>query len=122
MSGIATVTVLGAREEIERRWRLSQHAHDIDGTVTFKDAPGDRGTEIRVEVDQPGTLGQIAGKLTGTEPKAKAMDALRRFKQVVETGEVARSEAHPEGEKLERKPGKRPAQPLDESELEKVGA
>jgi uncharacterized membrane protein len=121
MRRTATVTVLGAREEIERRWRVSSHDHDIGGTVSFKDAPGDRGTEIQVEIDQPGTLGQIAGKLTGTEPLAKAKDTLRRFKQVVETGEIVRSEAVPSGELLERKLKQRPAQPLEQDELQKAG-
>ena len=55
------------------------------------------------------------------EPLAKAKDELRRFKQLVETGEVPRSEGAPEGEPAERKLKQRPAQPLDESELEKAG-
>ena len=54
------------------------------------------------------------------DPHAKAMDDLRRFKQQVETGEIARSEAVPEGELAERKLKERPAQPLEESELEKA--
>jgi hypothetical protein len=49
------------------------------------------------------------------------MDDLRRFKQQVETGEIARSEAVPEGELAERKLKERPAQPVEESELEKAG-
>jgi hypothetical protein len=48
-------------------------------------------------------------------------DDLRRFKQVVETGIVPRSEGSPEGELAERKLKQRPAQPLDDSELEKAG-
>ena len=51
-------------------------------------------------------------------------DALRRFKQRVETGEVPRSDGSPEGERAERKVRQRPAQPLAESELaelEKAG-
>ena len=56
------------------------------------------------------------------ESRAKAMDALRHFKARVETGEVARSDAVPEGERAERKFKQRPAQPLEASELEKVGA
>jgi hypothetical protein len=42
------------------------------------------------------------------------MDALRRFKARVETGEVPRSDAVPEGELAERKLKQRPAQPLEE--------
>jgi hypothetical protein len=60
-------------------------------------------------------------KLVGGEPLAKVKDDLRRFKQHVETGVIARSEGTPEGESADRKLKQRPAQPLDESELEKVG-
>jgi uncharacterized membrane protein len=122
-SSRAAITIYRPREEVQRRWaeHQSKFSEAGDATVTFKDAPGDRGTEIHVEVDGPGKLGEMAQKLTGTEPLAKAKDDLRRFKQLVETGEISRSDASPEGELLERKLKQRPAQPLDDSELEKVG-
>ena len=121
MSSKAAITVLRPREEVERLWRESDPL-DAEASVSFADAPGDRGTEIHVDVDQPGALGKIAKSLSGSEPRAKALDALRRFKAEVETGEYPRSEAVPEGELAERKLKKRPAQPLDDSELEKAGA
>jgi uncharacterized membrane protein len=120
----AAITVLGAREEIERRWRLVSHEYDSETTVTFTDAPGDRGTEIHITLDedaQPGKLAEAAQKLTGKDPIANIKDDLRRFKAKVETGEVPRSEGSPEGEAAERKLGQRPAQPLDADELEKAG-
>jgi uncharacterized membrane protein len=121
----AAITIFRSREEVQRRWteQQSKFAAAGEATVTFKDAPGDRGTEIHVEVEEAGggKLGEIAQKLTGSEPLAKAKDDLRRFKALVETGEVPRSDAAPEGELLERKLKQRPAQPLDESELEKAG-
>jgi hypothetical protein len=49
------------------------------------------------------------------------MDDLRRFKQHVETGVIARSDGTPEAEAAERKLKQRPAQPLSEAELEKAG-
>jgi uncharacterized membrane protein len=120
----AAVTVYRSREEVQRLWQSSDrrpgYIDAAEATVTFADAPGDRGTEIHVEVER-GTLGEIVGKLTGSDPLAKAKDDLRRFKQLVETGVVSRSEAVPEGELAERKRGQRPAQPLEASELEKVG-
>ena len=60
-------------------------------------------------------------KLVGAEPLAKVKDDLRRFKQHVETGVIARSDGTPEGESAERKLKQRPAQPLDDAELQKVG-
>lgn len=65
------------------------------GSVSFAPAPGDRGTEVRVELryDPPaGKLGALVAKLFGEEPNQQARDDLRAFKQVMETGEVVVSE------------------------------
>jgi uncharacterized membrane protein len=120
----AAITVLAPRDEVERRWRLSASRLGSEATVRFADAPGDRGTEIHVEIDQSargGPIGKAVKLLSGSDPLSKAKDELRRFKQMVETGVIARSEAVPEGELAERKIKARPAQPLKESELEKAG-
>jgi uncharacterized membrane protein len=129
MRAHAAITVQRSREEVERLWSSSEHRPSyIDGAdaaVRFADAPGDRGTEIHVDLtrDLPGgRLGEIVAKLTTAEPLAKVKDDLRRFKQHVETGEIPRSDGTPEGESAERKLKQRPAQPLDEAEREKVGA
>ena len=126
MSHKAAITVYRPRDEVERRWKSSppEYIANADATVTFADAPGDRGTEIHVALDsaRAGKLGEAAQKLTGKEPRAKTMDDLRRFKQQVETGEITRSEGTPEGELAKRKLKQRPAQPLEESETEKAGA
>ena len=113
MSNHAAITVSRSREEVERLWNA-----EVDGTVTFADAPGDRGTEIHVELNRSGNP---VGKLLSTKALAKVKDELRRFKQRVETGEIPRSDATPEGERVERKFKQRPAQPLAEGELEKAG-
>ena len=122
------ITVLRDREEVERLWRdpafPHQHVDEAGGEVRFANAPGDRGTEIHVELHHDGRggpLGQAVQKLTGRDPVAKVKDDLRRFKQRAETGVVAQSEAVPEGESLERKFKQRPAQPLTKSDLEEVG-
>jgi uncharacterized membrane protein len=110
MKGKAAITVHRSRDEVQRLWQSSEYRSDYiessDATVTFQDAPGDRGTEIHV---------------AGAEPLAKVKDELRRFKAQVETGVIPRSEGTPEGELAERKLKQRPAQPLEESELDKVG-
>ena len=128
MSAKAAITVLRSPEEVQRLWWSTELRPDYiagtDASVTFTKAPGDRGTEIHVDlskVARGGKLRGVAGKLTGSDPLAKVKDDLRRFKQLVETGVIARSEAVPEGELAERKLKQRPAQPLDESELQKVG-
>jgi hypothetical protein len=102
----AAITVLGDRAEVERRWRSSDERPE---SATFMDAPGDRGTEIHVETGKPWTL-------------AKTKEELRRFKQQFETGEIPRSDGAPEGDRVERLLTPRPAQPLPDSEREKVTA
>jgi uncharacterized membrane protein len=128
MNGRAAITVRRGREEVQRLWTSEQHrpeyvsAQDVE--VRFLDAPGDRGTEIHVEVESEargGKLGEAVQKLTGGDALAKVKDDLRRFKQLVETGVIARSDGTPEGERAERKLKQRPAQPLSEPELEEVG-
>ena len=128
MSPRAAVTVDRGREEVERRWHSSEIPHpaiDAAGAqVTFKDAPGDRGTEIHVELGSRsggGVIGKAAQKLTGAVPLAKVKDDLRHFKQLVETGVISRSDAVPEGERFERKLDPRPGQPLEEPALHEAG-
>jgi uncharacterized membrane protein len=128
MSVRAAITVYRPRAEVERLWGDSEYRPEYiegaDAAVSFKDAPGDRGTEIQVNLDESargGKLGELVGKLTGSDPLAKVKDDLRRFKAHVETGEIPRSDGTPEGESAERKVKQRPAQPLDDSELDKAG-
>ena len=128
MSTHAAITVYRPREEVERLWQTAEYRPEYiasaDAEVAFKDAPGDRGTEIHVDLERTsraGKVGEMAKKLTGSEPRAKVMDDLRRFKQLVETGVITRSDGAPEGERAERKLKQRPGQPLGDSELEKAG-
>jgi len=128
MGSTTALTVLGSPDEVRRKWEdptfRPEYITDSDADVTFREAPGDRGTEIHVALqraDPKGKLGQVFQKVVGSVSMAKVKDELRRFKQLVETGEVARSEAAPEGERAERKLKQRPAQPLEQSELQKAG-
>ena len=124
----ATVTVSRTSEELQRLWQSSDYRpgyiDGADAAVSFADAPGGRGTEVHVDFEGSapgGKLGEVVKKLLGSDPRAKAMDDLRRFKQHVETGVIARSEGTPEGELAERKLKPRPAQPLDASQIDKAG-
>jgi uncharacterized membrane protein len=84
------------------------------GVVRFGPAPGGRGTEVRVELtyEPPGgALGNTVARLLGQEPRQQVTDDLRRFKQVLETGEVLRSDGSPEGRRAGRLAAQRPGQP-----------
>jgi uncharacterized membrane protein len=66
------------------------------GMVRFVQAPGGRGTEVHVDLryDPPGgALGALFAKMFGEEPGGQIADDLRRFKQVMEIGEVMLSDA-----------------------------
>jgi uncharacterized membrane protein len=82
------------------------------GVVRFEPRPGGRGTIVRVEMEYK-PLGGMAGaafaRLFGESPEQQIYDDLRRLKQVIETGEVLRSDGSPEGTGQVRQ---RPAQPM----------
>lgn len=122
MNTRVAITVLRERDELARLWKNPDYetaaSREVGAAVVFKDAPGDRGTEIHVDLAGDGQNGGgLRSRLTAPERRAKVKDALRRFKQLVETGEIPRSDGAPEGERAERKLKQRPAQPLAESEL-----
>lgn len=61
------------------------------GRIEFQDASA-RGTVVRAVIayDPPGgTIGQFIAKLFQREPRIQARRDLRRFKQLMETGEIA---------------------------------
>jgi uncharacterized membrane protein len=65
---------------------------DIAGSVRFTAAPGDHGTEVKVILTYSppgGKLGGAAATLLGQGGDRLVREALRRFKQVMETGEIA---------------------------------
>lgn len=69
---------------------------DHAGSVRFEPAPGDRGTEVWVQLRYAplaGRLGSSVAKLFGEEPKQQIQADLRAFKSVMETGEIARASA-----------------------------
>jgi uncharacterized membrane protein len=96
-------------------WRsLPGATVDNRGSVVFRPAPGGRGTEVALELEYSppgGRLGGTVAKLFGEDPTQQVRDDLRRFKQVVETGEVIRSEGSPEGAVASAQLRQQPAQP-----------
>ena len=68
--------------------------------MRFEPRPGNRGTIVRVDLQyEPpgGSAGKLAATLFNESPEQQIYDDLHRFKQVVETGEVVRSDGSPEG-------------------------
>lgn len=80
-------------------WASTENA-DVDnsGFVRFTPAPGDRGTEVKVVMEYEiagGRLTAALAKLFGEEPEQQIGDELRRFKQLMEAGEIATTEGQP---------------------------
>jgi len=82
-------------------WRTVDGADVVSaGSVHFKPAPGHRGTEVRVRLQYAppgGKLGASIAWLLGHEPSQTIKEDLRRFKQLIEAGEVATIEGQPRG-------------------------
>jgi uncharacterized membrane protein len=103
------------REDEVISWR-SVGGADVEntGSVRFRDAPGGRGTEVVVDLryrPPGGKAGAVVAKLLGEEPNQQLRDDLRRFKQVMELGEVVRSEGSPAGQSTRQQLAQRPARP-----------
>ncbi|MGV3618977.1 MAG: SRPBCC family protein [Fimbriimonas sp.] len=65
------------------------------GEVRFEDAPGNRGTIVRVQLTYrppAGVLGAVVAKMFGEEPHGQIADDLRRLRSLLETGEVPTTE------------------------------
>ncbi len=102
-------------------WRSAEGA-DVrnNGVVRFAPAPGGRGTELHVTLRYTvpgGALGRAIARYFGEEPHQQLDDDLRRFKQVLETGEVVRSEGAPGGKLARHEFPQHAAQPLTPNEL-----
>lgn len=92
-------------------WR-SRDGADINnaGTVRFELAPGDEGTEVTVQLEyEPpaGKLGALVAKLSGEEAGQQVKEALRRFKALMECGEIPTTEGQPVGQPQGGKSGRK---------------
>lgn len=77
-------------------WR-SVEGSEVDhaGSVEFKPAAAGKGTEVKVVVNYAppaGKLGAAIAKIFGEEPSQQIEEDLQRFKQLMESGQVATDE------------------------------
>ena len=64
------------------------------GAVNFSDAPDGRGTIVRVTLDYEPPAGRVGAMLShffAEEPDRQIREDLRKFKQLMETGEITTS-------------------------------
>lgn len=90
--------IIEERENEFIAWRSVEGSEiKAEGKVIFKDAPADRGTQIEaiIAYEPPaGDLGRWIGKLFGREPGVQGRRELKRFKMLMETGEIADARCH----------------------------
>jgi uncharacterized membrane protein len=76
-------------------WKSAEGADVANsGRIEFRDATSGRGTEVTATIsyDPPaGAIGKVFAKLFQKEPAIQSRRELRRFKQLMETGEVSTS-------------------------------
>lgn len=82
-------------------WRSLPGA-DVEsvGSVQFRPAPGDRGTEITVALQyRPvgGRMGKVIAAMFGRNPEMTIKEDLRNFKHIMEAGEIPTTEGQPSG-------------------------
>lgn len=84
-------------------WRSVEGADvDNEGTVRFAPGPGGRGTVLQVQMTYrppAGRAGAMVARLFGEEPSVQVRQDLRRFKQLIETGEISTTKGQPSGKR-----------------------
>ena len=81
-------------------WRTLQGDWKHNGRLLLRPAPGNRGTEVRLEMsyDIPGgTIARSLAMALGREPEQIAQTNLARFKQLMEAGEIITTYGQPHG-------------------------
>ncbi|HEY6515918.1 MAG TPA: SRPBCC family protein [Steroidobacteraceae bacterium] len=96
-----TAEITADRPGEEIAWRtLDDSGAANAGSVRFEVAPAGRGTIVRVSLHYSplgGALGAGLVRLLGHDPQSRIREDLRRFKQVMETGEIATTRGQPTG-------------------------
>lgn len=92
--------IIEERENEHIAWR-SVEGSDVEshGSVTFRDAPNGRGTEVEAMIaykPPAGEIGRLIAKLFQREPAIQSRRELKRLKMLMETGEIATSASHAE--------------------------
>jgi uncharacterized membrane protein len=110
--------IVAARENELVGWRSINAMVENAGSVRFEDAPGGRGTVVRVQFQYnppAGKVGATIAKLFGEEPDQQVKEDLYRFKQLMEAGEIITTKGQPSGRAVTARHGRFPERPLAES-------
>jgi uncharacterized membrane protein len=93
--------IVNEKEDELIAWRSTGAADIVNaGTVRFQSLPGNRGTRVQITLNFNPPGGKITAavlKLLADHPGRLIEKDLRRFKQLMETGEIATIEGQPSG-------------------------
>ena len=82
-------------------WRSIEGSDVVSaGSVNFDDAGPGRGTRVQVHLQYSppgGKVGAAVARLLGRDAATEIREDLRRFKQILETGEVPSTKGQPRG-------------------------
>jgi uncharacterized membrane protein len=81
-------------------WASSKQAFEHRGVMHFKDAPGDRGTEVSIALEYKAPAGPVTRALValfGWDPERIVRESLRHLKQILEAGEIPTTLGQPVG-------------------------
>ena len=89
-------TIVQERENELLAWRSVEGSGiETEGRIRFRDAPTGHGTVVEAVIaykPPAGELGRLVAKLFGREPQIQSRRDLKRFKALMETGEIPTAE------------------------------
>lgn len=95
--------IINEEPDVLIAWKSAEDAQVPNaGSVRFTAAPGNRGTEVRVNLEYTppaGKLGALLAAMFGEEPHQQVKAELRHFKQLMENGEIPTTEGQSHGKR-----------------------
>lgn len=90
-----SVRIRSPLADVQRAWNSAE----LPGTANFENAPEGRGVNVTVDVDRDTDkdTDDLLSAYDGESMEEKLESALRRFKALLETGEVATTEGQSSG-------------------------
>jgi uncharacterized membrane protein len=115
------VEITQRRENELIEWRsVSAAGAESQGTVTFEEAPGGRGTEVKIRFNYKparGLLGYAVASLGNKIVAQQVNEELRRYKRILETGVLATIEGQPSARESAPAEAKRRLGPAEKKRL-----
>jgi len=102
-----TARIINERPDEFIAWRTDEDADGVQnaGSIWFHELPYSRGTEVRVVIEYlppGGAAGNFLAGMSTSKPQVLLKRGLFRFRQLMESGEIATSTGQPVGDNSSR--------------------